>query len=245
MPVFGLMLLIQGGLIIHVLKSGRDTKWIWLLMALPGVGALAYVMLELAPDILGTRQGRDASKRVMKTINPNKELNEASLEYERTATVANSTRLADECLTKGRYAEASELYGKCLTGINEFDPDIMFGLAKSDYGLEKFSDVKTTLDTLIEKNSDYKNQDAHLLYAMTLARLGETEKSLEEFDVLAGYYTGPEAKYRYGVLLKDQGQQSKAQEQFESIMKTVQLSPKHYKNMHKEWINLTRKEMAS
>lgn len=244
MPVIGLMFLIQAGLVIHVLKTGRDTKWIWLLIMLPGVGALAYCLLELAPDLLSTRQGRGASKRVMKTLNPNKELNDASLEYERSATVSNSTRLAAECLSKDRFDEAAELYRSCLTGMNEFDPDILFGLAQSEYGLENHAGVKSILDTLIEKNPDYKNQDAHLLYAMNLQQLGDVAKALEEYEVLSSYYAGPEPTYRYAMLLKQQGEHAKAQELFQSILRQVELSPKHYRTMHKEWIVLAKKELG-
>jgi len=244
MPVFGLMLLIQGALIIHVLKTGRDTKWIWVLMMLPGIGALAYAALEVAPELLGTRQGREASKRVRDTLNPNKSINEASMEYERSATVANSTRLAEECVSKGRYDEASSLYRKCLKGMNEFDPEILFGLAQSEHHAGHFQEVKSVLDTLIEKNPDYKNQDAHLLFAMNLHDLGEIEKAKEEYEVLINYYTGPEPTYRYAMLLKDQGEQPKSQELLQSILRNTELSPKHYKNMHKQWIALARKEIV-
>lgn len=244
MPIIGLMFLVQVALVIHVIKTGRDTKWIWVLMVLPGIGALAYGLLEVAPDLLATRHGRSASKTVIKTLNPNKDLNDASLEYERSSTVANSTRLASEYLEKNRYQEASDLYRSCLIGINEFDPDILFGLAQSEFGLNRYSEVKTTLDTLIEKNPEYKNQDAHLLYAMNLQQLGETEKALEEYEVLAGYYAGPEPTYRFAMLLKEQGEHSKARVLFESIVKKTELSPKHYKTMHQEWIALARKEIT-
>lgn len=243
MPFVGLMLLLQIALVIHVLKTGRDTKWIWVLMMLPGIGALAYGLLEVAPDLMSTRHGRNASKRVIGKLQPNKDINDASLEYERSATVANSTRLAEECLAKERFKEASDLYRSCLTGLNETDPDILFGLAKSEYGLDNFKEVKSTLDTLIEKNPDYKNQDAHLLYAMNLQQLGETAKALEEYEVLSGYYAGPEPTYRYAMLLKEQGETEKAQSLFQSILKTAELSAKHYRTMHKQWIGLARKEI--
>ncbi len=244
MPLFGLMLALQVALVIHVLKSGRDTKWIWVLMIMPGIGALAYIVLELAPDFLGTRHGRAASKRVKQTLNPNKDINAASLEYERAGTVANSIRLAEECMAKGRYADAKELYQKCLTGMNEFDPDILFGLAQSEYALENYAQSRSALDTAIEKNPEYKNQDAHLLYAMTLQQQGEIEKSKEEYEVLVTYYTGPEPSYRYGMLLKEHGEHAKATQLFESIVRKAELSAKHYTALHREWINLARKELA-
>ncbi len=244
MPLVILVFIMQVVLVVHVMKTGRDQKWIWIVMMLPGAGGLAYILLELAPDLLATRQGRNASKRVMSTLNPNKEFNTASLEYERSSTVANSVKLAEECLAKDRFSEAAKLYRGCLTGMNEFDPDIMFGLAQSEYGLGNHTKVRSLLDTVIEKNPDYKNQEAHLLYAMNLQQLGDVEKALEEYDVLAGYYSGPEPTYRYAMLLKEQGKIAKANQLFESIMRTVELSPKYYSSLHREWIQLTKKELS-
>jgi len=243
MPLFIVMLLLQATLVIHALKTGRDTKWIWIIVAVPGIGSLAYLVIELGPEILGSGQGRQASKRVMEKLNPNKGINEASLEYERSATVANSTRLAEECMAKERYAEASKLYRQCLTGMTENDPNILFGLAQSEYGAQNYQEVKTALDTLIEKNPDFKNQDAHLLFAKNLHKMGDTKTAMEEYEVLVSYYTGPEPTYRYAMLLKEQGQQPKAKQLLQSILTRVDLSPRHYKNLHKKWIDLARKEL--
>lgn len=243
MPLVILVFLMQAVLVVHVMKTGRDQKWIWIVMMLPGAGGLAYILLELAPDLLATRQGRNASKRVMSSMNPNKEFNDASLEYERSSTVANSIRLAEECLTKDRFSEAADLYRGCLQGMNEFDPDIMFGLAQSEYGLGNYADVRSLLDTVIEKNPDYKNQEAHLLYAMNLQQLGQVEKAIEEYEVLVNYYTGPEPTYRYAMLLKEQGEVAKSKQLFESIMRNVELSPKHYSFLHRDWIRATKKEL--
>ena len=44
--------------IIHVLKTGRNTSWIWLIIFLPYVGGLAYLVVEVLPTL--GRGGRRA-----------------------------------------------------------------------------------------------------------------------------------------------------------------------------------------
>jgi hypothetical protein len=44
-----LPILIQVGLVVHVIKTGRNTIWIWVLVLLPGVGSLAYLVVEVLP----------------------------------------------------------------------------------------------------------------------------------------------------------------------------------------------------
>ena len=57
MALFVITLIVQVLLVIHVIKTGRNTIWIWVLMLLPyGVGALAYLAVEVIPELLRSRQ---------------------------------------------------------------------------------------------------------------------------------------------------------------------------------------------
>ena len=105
----------------------------------------------------------------------------------------NSVRLADEMMGKGLFQGAKTLYQNAMAGIYEADPGLMVGLAKSEFGLMHYAEAKTILYVLIEKNSDYKSPEAHLLYARTTESMGEIKLALNEYDVLDGYFPGPEA----------------------------------------------------
>ena len=59
---FILSILIQVILIIHVIKTGRNTIWIWVLALLSYAGIIAYVAAELLPDLLGSRSARRAGR---------------------------------------------------------------------------------------------------------------------------------------------------------------------------------------
>ncbi len=54
---FVLSLVIQALLIIHVIKTGRNTIWIWVLALLSYAGVIAYVAAELIPELLRSRSG--------------------------------------------------------------------------------------------------------------------------------------------------------------------------------------------
>jgi hypothetical protein len=122
-------------------------------------------------------------------INPNKGINAAAQDYAISNTIDNSLKLADECISKGIYEEVKQLYEKSLNGIHEDDPEILFGQAKAEFSLDNFAESKHILEQLIQKNPDYKNQEAHLLFAKTVEALGEASQAVEEYEVLAGYYT--------------------------------------------------------
>ena len=214
-------------------------------MMLPAAGAAAYFFIEILPGLMGTRTGWQAKKAVNDLISPNRDLKRASNDFAMAETVENSSRLAAEHLAKEQYQEAKTLYGKCLSGIHEDDPHLLFGRAQAEYGLKEYSQVKQTLDDLIRLNPSFKNVDAHLLYAKTLLNLGETDLALKEFEVLDETFPGPEGSYRYAMILKEQGQPDKAKALFEKILKNAQLSDKHYRSRYKAWIKLTKEALQS
>jgi hypothetical protein len=181
---------------------------------------------------------------VEQIINPNKGLNSAAHDYSVSNTVENSLRLAEECMAKGMYEDAKRLYEQTLTGIHEDDPGIMSRLAEAEFILGNYSEAKHLLDLLIDKNPDYKNQEAHLLYAKTVEALGELSHALEEYEVLAGYCSGAEAKYRYASLLRKQGQTEKANSLLVDVVQSSKRLGKHYRSLNKEWIALSKKELG-
>ena len=42
-------------LIIHVIRTGRNTLWIWLIIFLPLAGGIAYTIVELIPELSRSR----------------------------------------------------------------------------------------------------------------------------------------------------------------------------------------------
>jgi hypothetical protein len=243
MPLVVLSVIVQIAFIIHILKTGRNTTWIWVVMMLPAAGAAAYFFMEILPELSQSRSGVKAQKGLGKLINPNKNFKDATNNFTVVDTVENSSKLAAEYLTKEMFAEAKELYEKCLTGIHEDDPDLMYGLAQSEYGLENYAQTKQVLDNLIRDNPTYKNVDAHLLYARCLVKLKETDAALKEFAALDEYYPGPEATYRYAMLLQTLDKNDQAEALLEKILQDAKLSDKHYRARYKAWINKAKQEL--
>jgi hypothetical protein len=65
MPFALVLLAVNVILIVHAAKTGRFWPWGYVILLLPGFGALAYVMVELVPEWLA--QLRRAPRYVRKT----------------------------------------------------------------------------------------------------------------------------------------------------------------------------------
>ena len=57
---FLISIVIQVLLIIHCIRTGRNSLWIWAIALLPLAGPIAYVLIELLPSLFGSRGTRRA-----------------------------------------------------------------------------------------------------------------------------------------------------------------------------------------
>ena len=55
MSLFVISIIVQDLLIVHCIKTGRNTLWIWVIALLSYAGIIAYVAVELVPELLRSR----------------------------------------------------------------------------------------------------------------------------------------------------------------------------------------------
>ena len=68
MSLLILSIAIQAGLIIHVIKTGRNQIWIWVLALLSYAGILAYIAVELVPDLFRSRAAQRTARGFKKAM---------------------------------------------------------------------------------------------------------------------------------------------------------------------------------
>jgi hypothetical protein len=237
MAYAGLIYLIQIGLIVHVLRTGRNMYWVFILIIAPGIGGLAYVIVELMPDLMNDWRARSAIRGVRKTLDPGADLRHRQQQHKLSGSVDAARHLANELIDSGRYREAIEHFQNALTGLYEYDPNLMLGLARAQFANEQYEDARNTLDSLIEKNPDFRSPEGHLLYARAVEACGDDEKALGEYEVVVQSFAGAEARLRYGLTLERLGRNEDALAEFEELVTSAELAPRHYRKMQRQWIN--------
>jgi hypothetical protein len=237
-----LSIVIQAGLIVHVIKTGRNQLWIWVLILLPGgVGALAYLAVEVLPDLLRSRTAQRTARGLRRAMDPGAQLRRYEDEARVTGNVAARQRYAAELARHQRYDEAIAQYTQALSGLYEHDPDLMLGLAQAQFAKGDARAARTTLDELIGRNPGFRSPDGHLLYARALAAEGNVAKALEEYRVLAPAYPGAEAAVRYAQLLEAQGQHPEAQRVARELLEQARIAPRHYRRAQREWLEAAQR----
>jgi hypothetical protein len=129
MPFGVILLLINVGLIVHAAKTGRFWPWGYVILFIPGFGALAYVLVELLPEWFGSAQGQHARRRVVSTLDPEKRYRLLTDQLDVADTIANRGALAEECLGLGKFGEALHHYEHILT--LPMGDDALYALGKA------------------------------------------------------------------------------------------------------------------
>lgn len=244
MPYIGVHTIVAAILIIHVLKTGRPFIWIFVIL-LPGIGPLIYVLMEILPSLTGGLAARRAARRVGKLVDPGRSLRQHQLEYERSRNVDTATRLANELVREGRFDDAIRVCEESRGGVFADDPTLLMTLASAQFAKREFGKTIETLDGLRAKNPQFRSPDGHLLYARALEEEGKTARAIEEYQALARYFPGVEARVRLAQLHEKVGDREAAQRLFGQIVEDARLAPKHFQRAQREWIDIAKKALQA
>jgi hypothetical protein len=220
MPLIGLLhLLIGVAFAYHAVKTGRAQVWLYILLFMPLVGPLAYVLIELVPELGSTRRARRVASGIGDILNPDGEWKRRHAEALRTDSVDTKRALAEECERKGMWSDAIMLYQKAAQGVFADDSALLYGLARAQLGAGDGKAAQETLDRLRAAHPDMTHQEGHLLYARALEIQNRLQEAADEYEALSGYYAGLEARTRYGLLLLKLGEPGRAHALFQDVVR--------------------------
>jgi len=244
MPILGgLVLVIQFCFAFHALKTGRPYWWLFVIMGFPVIGCLLYYFIEVFPGTRESYKARKAVRSIVRSLDPEKDLRAAVADLEACGSIENRMTLARECIARRMYPEAATLYQSCLTGPHENDPDIRFGLASALDLAGRFAEAIAVAERLAATHPTFRAPEVGLILAKSLEGAGRLDDALEELQTLADAFSGEEARWRYGALLKRLGRADDAREVFQRMLKNAERQPGHYRDAQKEWLTLARQNV--
>jgi hypothetical protein len=245
MPALGvLILLAQIACAVHVVRTGRNYIWIYLVVFVPVVGMAAYFLAEILPEFMRGRTAHRVASGMGQAIDPGRGLREAMQRVQITPTAENKMALAEHYRLAGKPDEAIALYREALTGIHATDPTIMLGLARALFAKGDAAAAQTELEDLRDANPSYNSPEGHLLYARSLEAQGKIDAALKEYQALIAYYPGQEARCRYALLLQQAGHGEEARRLFDEICQLIEYGPRHQRRAQREWYDLARRARA-
>jgi hypothetical protein len=228
----------------HVIKTGRRCQWLFIILALPFVGSLAYLLLEILPDLRHSRAARQAVRDIGAVIDPERDLREMAQRMAEADTVENRAALAEECLRQERPADAKRLFQSCLIGVHATDHAMMLGLARAQFALEDYAGTCDVLNRLRAAHPDLDCSEGHLLYAQSIEQQGAIEQAVIEYAALVEYYPGEEARCRLALLMQKAGRVAEARVLFQQVVRSVERASKLYYRAERDWYEVARRNLT-
>lgn len=246
MPIFllgryyPLLLVLTVICIVHAYKTGRNS-WIYLLIFLPGIGALVYFFLEILPEI---RHG-DFIPNLKSLLNPNYKVSQWETQLRQTDTIYNRLNLALALEQRGVYPRAIDLVKSCLDDVlYAKDPNILLQLARLYFENGQYAESLTAFEKAWPLQPvNLRKMEDELIYARTLEAGGKQPQAEEIYQRIIRIHHSLEAMYWYGMYLKAQNRREEARGQFQSVREEIRIYPRYARRRYAEWARLSRREM--
>ena len=218
----------------HVVKTGRDNYWLYLILIFQPMGAVIYFAAIIVPDLMAGH-GRRLGKAAIKVLDPKRAYREAQQLVEESPTVDNRMGLAAAAIEIGQFDEAAHIYATCLDGIHADDPVLLQKYATCLVELERYPEALSILQKLGEQGDSGRTPQAALLLGRTHEGLGHVEDADRSYAWAAERLTGVEGLARYVLFLVKHGQIGLAEDQMAVLEKRVGRTPKAYLAEAAKW----------
>lgn len=229
---------------VHAVKTGRPYYWLWIILAFPLVGCLAYLIAEILPELTGGRPARGVVEAAVKAIDPDRDYRKLADNLDTAETADNKRALAEEYIARGKPEMAVALLESALVGLHQDDPALLHGLAKARHAANDFAGAEQALSQLHAADPKFRAAEAHLLYARALEGQAKIGAALAEYGKVAQYYPGAEAKCRYAQLLLAQGQAEPARAIFGEVARGLDKAGKRFIRDQREWYDLAKRNLG-
>jgi hypothetical protein len=217
--------------IVHFVRRRPDTYWLWIILMFGGLGALAYIALEVIPDaglLRGAFQVFPRRKRI-------KALEAAILD---NPSIGNYEELGDLYLDDRQFARARECFDRVIAKSDGIDP--VYRRALCAIALNDYQAAAVDLAQVVARDPKYDYQRAAGLHAHALAKIGEREKADALFADVTLTSTLSETQYNYACLLADEGRTADAREWAERILRKKATMPDYIRRRERPWFRSAR-----
>ncbi|WP_343305125.1 tetratricopeptide repeat protein [Chitinophaga niabensis] len=234
-----LILIVQGICIFHAFKTGRR-DYVYIILFVPVIGCAIYIIREILPEI---NRG-DFWNNLQRIFFPGARIRDLERRLRISDTITNKMNLAEEYMLSKQYDKAITLTQSCIAQRPN-DQGILLTLAKIQFHNGQFAESAANFHKVLSIKNRINNSVDELLYAQALEKSGEKERAEEEYNRIIRLHHSLEARYRLGLLLKEQQRQQEAKVHFQAAVDEIELHPRYVRRLHAQWARLSKRELSS
>jgi len=221
LPVFGLSLIISIALCVHAVRTNQNMYWLWIILAIPWLGALVYFVAIVLPEMLGGSTARRVSVATQAALDPERDYRTAKRAHDDSPTVGNAMRMAAAAADLGRFDEAERLYGDAARGIHADDPTLLLGRANALLELNRYEEALGVLEALGHNIDQGRTPQAALALGRACEGVGRITEADTAYAWAAERMPGLEAMARYAAFMARHGRRPEAEALVADIDKRI------------------------
>jgi hypothetical protein len=195
---------------IHVVRTGREMYWLWILVIAGPLGAAIYFFAILVPEWMGGRTARGVGKAARQALDPERDYRNAKTALEDTPTIGNRMRLANAAEALDRWPEAETQWALAAEQSPE-DSAVLMGHARALLQLQRWQEALARLEQLKALGREGETPQATLAFARAYQGLGRNEEADAAYRNAADRVPGLEAGARYVAFMAKIGRKEDAE----------------------------------
>ena len=220
-------LILQAIAITHFVRRRPDTYWLWIILIGGGLGALAYIALEVIPDA-GLLRG---SFQVFPRRRHIKQLEAAIID---NPSIGNYEELGDLYLEDKKYPKARECFDKVIAATTD-SADPFYRRALAAIAMDDYRAAVPDLEQVVKRDPKYDYQRAAGQLAHALGKTGAPDRGLAMFAEVTELSTLSETQYNYAALLAAQGRNGEARDWAERVLRKKATMPSYLRRRERPW----------
>jgi hypothetical protein len=224
-------IVLQALAVIHFIRRRPDNIWLFVIVFLGPLGALAYIGMEVVPDLGLLRHSFDAFGR-------RKRITHLEALVMDNPSPGNYEELGDLYLEEEKFARARACYDKALARRADH-PDPLYRRGIAAIHLGDFPAAVRDLEAVTTRDSRYDSHRAMALLAHAYANAGEPSKADALFEQATNVSTLTETYFHYASFLASQGRTADAREWAERIIARKATMPRYLQRRERPWFRKT------
>lgn len=219
--------ILQGIAIVHFIRRRPETYWLYIILIGGGLGAIAYIVAEMLPDMGLLRQS-------FKTFPRRRRIHELEAIVLDNPAPGNYEELADLYLDEKKFARARECYNKAITPRTE-SPDPFYRRGITEIELGDYAAAIPDLERVLAKDPKYDFYRASGLLAHAYAKTGDGQRADALFQKTVQISTLSETYLNYADFLASQGRNAEAREWTQRVLAKKPTLPSYLKRRERPW----------
>lgn len=242
--LIGLSLVFSVLLCVHVVRTGREMYWLFIILAFQPLGGVVYLVTQVVPGMIGGSTARRLQVAARETLDPTREYREAKTACEDTPTVRNQSRLAHAAAALGKHDEAERLFFQAAQGIHAEDPALLLGRANALLELGRFREALEVLEKLGKDQANGRTPTAAVALGRAYEGLGRVTEADTAYEWASERLPGFEGLARYTAFKARHGRRAEAQEALADMDKRLAKLNATFRKEARHWRDLAARALA-